>query len=158
MSVTLLHRRGSSAVRLANVLGAAELFFDTDLNALYIGDGTTSGGLPVGVSVLKLATKTTNYTVLVDDTGTHFDNIGASGTVIFTLPTAAAGLSFGFLVDAAHTVEVLALSGDHIAIGGTNSASGGNVQSNLPYAFIGVECHKATQWVATSTVGAWTVT
>lgn len=37
-------------------------------------------------------TKTSDYTVLANDDGTEFNNLGASGTVIFTLPAAAATL------------------------------------------------------------------
>ena len=41
------------------------------------------------------------------------NNIGATGSVTFTLPAAVAGLWYGFTVDAAQTVEVLGNGTDH---------------------------------------------
>lgn len=160
MAVVLEHRRGTTAERLAITLASAELFFDTTLNALYVGDGTTAGGLPVGggAAALRLVSKTSNYTVLTSDNGTYFNNIGAGGTVIFSLPAGAAGLSYSFLVDASQILRILAVGGDFIAQGTLNSASGGNIQSNLPCSFLTLVCYKATQWAVTSSEGSWTVT
>lgn len=105
-----------------------------------------------------MVSKTTNYTVSTIDNGTHFDNIGASGTVIFSLPAAARGLSYEFLVSAAFTVEILCAGTDKIAIGGTNSAGGGNAQTNTPFATLAIEAHAAGQWVSRSATASWTVT
>lgn len=103
-------------------------------------------------------TKTADYTVTTADSDTHFNNIGAGGAVTFTLPAAAAGLRYGFLVAAAQTVEILAAGSDRIAYGTTNSAAGGNLQSSSPFSFVTIEAHGAGQWIASSTLGAWTVT
>jgi hypothetical protein len=48
MAVQFQHRRMDTATRTAYTLLAAELVYDTDLDAMYAGDGTTPGGLPVG--------------------------------------------------------------------------------------------------------------
>ena len=46
----LQHRRGTTMERGAVVLASAELFFDETLTALYIGNGSTAGGVIVGGS------------------------------------------------------------------------------------------------------------
>lgn len=48
MSVPFQHRRGSTATRVALTPLASELYFDTDTEELYIGDGSTAGGILVG--------------------------------------------------------------------------------------------------------------
>lgn len=102
-------------------------------------------------------TKTAAYNVLVADSGTHFDNIGATGTVVLTLPTAAAGLQFCGAVYAAFTLEFLAGAGDKIADGVTEGAAAGNIQSASVYDSVCFEAHGAGQWVVTSQTGTWTV-
>lgn len=104
------------------------------------------------------ATKTSNYSVQAADSNTSFDNTGATGTVVFTLPSYAAGLRYCFTVTAAQTLEVLAPASNHIAIGTANSASAGNIQAGAVYS---TACIVATsvsnQWAATSTTGSWAV-
>ena len=106
------------------------------------------------------ATKIANYAVLVSDSQTTFDNGGASGTVIFTLPTAASGLKYCFVVAASQTLEVLAQSTDKIAFGTTNtSAAGGNISASATFSSICIVAPHgiANQWVATSApAGTWT--
>lgn len=50
--------------------------------------------------------KTADYTITAADNGTLFTNTGASGAVVFTLPTKAAGLVYHFKVIADQTVTV----------------------------------------------------
>lgn len=102
--------------------------------------------------------KTGNYSVLALDTGTQFDNIGASGEVDFTLPTAAIGLKYGFIVKAAQVLKIIAGSSTIIAIGSSISASAGNIQANVAYASVQIEAISTTEWVATAVTGSWTVT
>lgn len=108
-----------------------------------------------GIGLIVVASKTANYTVTSADNGTHFDNQGATGTVTFTLPTAAVGLHYTFTVDAAHTVNVTAGGSDAIAIGQSNTGAGGSRSSADPYSLITIECHKTGQWVTSSIVGDW---
>ena len=159
MAVVVQHRRFStSALRLAYTPAQGEIVVDDTDYAVYVGDGATAGGLLIGAGSFVMASKIANYAVLASDNGTHFDNIGASGTVIFTLPAAARGLNFEFLVSAAFTIEILCAGTDKIAIGGTNSAGGGNAQSAAPFNTLAIESHAAGQWVSRSATGSWTVT
>lgn len=144
----------------STINGAGTLVLNQNDAALVVSDGTNYFALvsrTSGDGTVPVSSHTGDYSVLAADSGTHFDNIGAAGTVIFSLPSVAAGLSFGFLVSAAQTVRVAAAGSEQIAIGGTNSAAGGNVESNTPFSFIQVESHGVGQWVASSSVGSWTV-
>lgn len=109
----------------------------------------------------SLASKTLNYTLLAADAGNLFDNTGATGTVILTLPAWAADptLRFYFMVTAAQILRVLAPASTRIASGITNSAAAGNIQSATPYSAL---CLIATsisnQWAVESATGEWTIT
>lgn len=111
---------------------------------------TTGGG------ARTVTAKTTGYTVLSGDAGVVFTNTGAAGTVIFTLPTAAAGLTYTFVVDAVFTVELLAGASTTIQVGGTISSSAGNFQNAVSGSTITVVAISTTQWVALSATGSWT--
>lgn len=105
------------------------------------------------------ATKTSNYTVLVSDNEKRFDNAGASGTVVLTLPTWANGLRYRFVVMTAQILRVLAPASTQIADGTTNGVAAGNIESNLPYsALCLVATSVANQWAVESATGEWTVT
>ena len=107
---------------------------------------------------LVTVTKTAAYNITTGDNGTHFDNIGATGAVPLTLPAAAAGLHYSGAVYASHSLSFVAQSGEYIALGVTNSASGGNVALDTPFAFISIEAHGTGQWVVSSATGSWVVT
>jgi hypothetical protein len=116
------------------------------------------GGAGYVVAGVKTLTETANYSVVTGDSGKSFDNIGASGTVIFSLPAAAAGLRYTFTNYAGQTLEVLAAGGDQIAVGGSNSSSH-NISSSVAYASITLEAHGTGQWITTATPDKtqWTV-
>lgn len=56
-------------------------------------------------------TKTSNYTIVANDNLTNFDNTGATGTVVFTLPAIANGYYFGFSGMANQTITVTSNEG-----------------------------------------------
>lgn len=62
----------------------------------------------------RFQTKTADYTVVANDNYTLFDNVGASGAVIFTLPALANGYYFGFRVQADQTITVASNEGDNM--------------------------------------------
>lgn len=113
---------------------------------------TASGGGNRTVS-----SKTTGYSVLSGDSGTFFDNSAASGSVSFTLPTASAGLWYTFYVDAVQTVTVTAGASTTIRLGGTISASAGNVTAGTAGTSVTLIAISSTAWVAYDYTGTWTV-
>lgn len=108
---------------------------------------------------LTSVTKTADYTILATESGTYFDNTGASSGVGLTLPAYEIGLRFCFIVTAAQNFQVIAPASNQIAIGhGANSVAAGNIVSSKLYS---TACVFATpisnQWAAERTTGLWAV-
>lgn len=72
----------------------------------------------------RFQTKTAAYTVVAGDNYTLFDNTGASGTVVLTLPTLANGYLFGCYCTAAQVLRFTSAAGSDVVGGGslTNSS------------------------------------
>lgn len=139
----------------------ANVSADDNLNVI-VPSGAGEGGWNriafAQPTTLTIAHKTANYSVTIADSGTHFDNLGAGGTVVFALPSAGAeGLYYCFAVLAAQTLELLPFGTDSISVGVTSTAVGGNVLANTPYSSICLECHSSGRWIASSVVGGWNV-
>jgi hypothetical protein len=120
-------------------------------NGLY-----TSGTITSGAGTIVTA-KTASYTVRAVDSNTFFTNAGASGEVDFTLPTAVAGQTYSFYVDAAQTVKIIAGSSTIIQVAGSTSAPAGNITNATQGACITLVAISTTKWVAASHEGTWTV-
>lgn len=125
-----------------------------------LGDGTAgqailSGGSGVDpawgtVGGITVVSKTADYTVTTGDNGVHFDNLGASGDIVLTLPTPAAGLGYTFTVMTSHYIRV----NGTIMQGGL---SAGYIRSNTPGSYLSVEAHDSSGWVVSSTEGGWSL-
>jgi len=104
----------------------------------------------------NVATSAINYTLVATDSGTYFDNSGATGEVDFTLMTLTAGFWAGFTVMASQTLKILAPAGATLNMG---TASGTSLVSSLPYSFVSLFApHGATtQWVVDRIIGTWTL-
>lgn len=103
-----------------------------------------------------VSAKTGNYTVLYTDSNAFFTNTGASGTVVFTLPTASAGLRYTFYIDAAQTLQINAGASTTIRSGASVTSAAGNVSANTQGNVITLQAISTTQWVAESITGTWT--
>lgn len=151
----------SNAITMNNGLGASVSLVNRIASAVSFIDSSTDPN-PAGILYGSVhASKTSNYTVLVGESGIIFDNTGASAEVDFTLPTAAAGnkgLRYTFIVVAAQTLKVIAGASTKIAIGASNSGTAGNISNATAFGSVTLEAVSATQWVATSSTGTWTVT
>ncbi len=73
--------------------------------------GTYGNALPAPI---RQVTKTADYTVVASDNGTLFDNTGALGAVIITLPTLTPNFSCGILVTAGQNFTVSSAAGNDI--------------------------------------------
>jgi hypothetical protein len=63
-------KRGTSIQRVAVVLDSGEPGWDTDKKALYVGDGSTPGGVPISnISILYNDQVGTTYTLQASDVG-----------------------------------------------------------------------------------------
>lgn len=110
------------------------------------GDGSGLTGI---ASSDTITNKTANYTIVAADlTGrTKFTNSGAAGTVIFTLPTAAANYRTAVRIVEAQIVTITPQAGDTIFMGGTTLAAGTSVSAKVVgFEFI-IESYAANKWV-----------
>jgi hypothetical protein len=124
-------------------------------NVVRVGDSNATG---VGSMLFGrvITAKTSNYTVVNTDSHTFFTNTGAAGTVNFTLPTAAAGLTYTFYIDAAQTLTITAGASTTIRSGSSVTTSAGNVTSSTQGNLIRITAISTTQWIADFITGTWT--
>ncbi len=104
------------------------------------------GCIPALASKVRTLTKTAAYSVLPADSGTHFDNTGAVGSVTFTLPTAAlgAGCEYWFMgAVEAQDIVVAATAGELVAY--NNLAATSITLASLPGTSIHVWSN-GTKW------------
>jgi hypothetical protein len=93
----------------------------------------------------------------VAESRTLLTNEGATAENYHTLPTAAAGYEFIFYCQDTDGIRVVANTGDTIRLGASVSASAGFVRSVAAGSCVTLVAINATEWVATSIVGTWTV-
>jgi hypothetical protein len=155
---------GGSNAPTASADAGSTFFRDTGtggeayLNTSTGGSGTTWDRIVVQLSV---EAKTATYNVVVDaDQGRAFTNEGSTGAANlrpFNLPTAVAGASFTFLTQDADLLRIVAAAGDTIRLGSTVSGVAGNIESTAIGDVVELIAINATEWIARSIVGTWTV-
>jgi hypothetical protein len=155
----LQHRRAASAARVLVTPADGEFFVDTDTYYVYIGDGSTAGGVLIGTATFSFvtSTKVADFSISSGDNGIRYNNIGAGGTVIGSLPAAAASLQFGGAVLTAQYLRFTADGTDTINFGGTISAAGGYIRSNVVGSSITIEAHGTGGWIISAAQGSWSV-
>ena len=71
----------------------------------------------------RFQNKTSNYTIVANDNYTLFDNTGATGTVVLTLPTIANGYYFGIRCAAAQILRFTSAEGSNVISTGLTDTS-----------------------------------
>lgn len=105
--------------------------------------------------------KTAAYSIPRAYSGAGYDNTGATGTVVLTLPTinsSSIGTTCNFYVAAAQTFRATAQNSMTIRNAGSVSASDGNIAASTIGNYVELEAVSATQWVVKSIIGTWTLT
>lgn len=93
----------------------------------------------------------------VQETGKNLTNEGTTARNYNTLPSAAAGMSFEFVVQDADGMRIVAAAGDTIRVAGSVSAAAGYIQNATVGSAIRLLAVNATEWIAVNYVGTWTV-
>jgi hypothetical protein len=101
---------------------------------------------------------TTPVSLVANDNRNVYTNEGATAKIVFNLPTAAAGYRFTFIVKDADGMQVVAASGDTIRIAEAVSAAGGNADTTTIGSTLTLVSINATEWMATESLGIWTLT
>ncbi len=107
--------------------------------------------------VLKVVTHDTNGKTLdIGESGTVQTNAGAVGAAAWTLPGAAAGIEYTFVVMAAQELRVTPAAGDVININGIAADAAEYWTANAAGECLHLIAVDATNWVALSYTGTWT--
>lgn len=134
------------------------LTFDADgrLALGYNGQTVHTAKLVYGTPVTAVTTTASPATT---DSGSTYVNEGDGDGATITLPAAQASpsLLFTFIIQAAQTLTITAGSGDTIRIAANVTAAAGSISSNTVGSAITLVCINATEWVATASVGSWTI-
>lgn len=144
----------------AQVAGSSVSFLNFDADGrLALG----YNGQPVHAAMLVYGNPVTAVTTTASpastDSGTVYTNEGDSDGATITLPAAqtSPSLVFTAVVQAAYTLTITAGSGDTIRIGSNVTAAAGSISSAVVGSAITLVCINATEWVAISSVGSWTI-
>jgi len=100
---------------------------------------------------------TGNDTLTAAESGKCCTNVGASGAIELTLPTAATGLTFSFVVGVAQYLRINFASGDNGRYLTTTSATAGYFRNNAIGSCVEIKAIDATTWQVTSLDGTWSV-
>lgn len=134
------------------------LTFDADgrLALGYNGQTVHTAKLVYGTPVTAVTTTASPATT---DSGSIYVNEGDGDGATITLPAAqtSPSLLFTFIIQAAQTLTITAGSGDTIRIAANVTAAAGSISSNTVGSAITLVCINATEWVATASVGSWTI-
>ena len=111
----------------------------------------------ISAQPLTVTAVTTTAAPTAADTSTIYTNEGDTDGATVTLPAAVAGLRFSFYVQVGQTLTVTAGAGDTIRIAGSVSAAAGSISSAVVGSAVILHAINATEWVALSSVGTWTI-
>lgn len=119
---------------------------------------TTENRQAINVSVALVEAKTDAYELSPLESGKVLTNEGASARQDFDLPSCEAGLIYTFIVQDADGIRATAKAGDTIRIAASVSASGGRIDSTTVGSAVTLIGINATEWIATTSIGTWSVT
>ena len=123
------------------------------LPALASAQGTVviNGGLQAQAQIVI---NTTTKAITAVESGTVFTDVGDTDGTTFTLPTAAAGLCYTFVKDAAlPTMTITAAAGDVIRVRENVTAAAGSITSNVIGDTVRLCANDADHWHGVDTVG-----
>jgi hypothetical protein len=127
------------------------------VGALATGDAITGDGTAALGGFLKTVTNDVDaHSVLVTESGTVLTNAGAGDAYAHTLPAAAIGLNYCFIVMAAQELRVTPAAGDAINIAGTAGAAAEYWTASAVGEALCIVATDVNTWVATSYTGTWT--
>lgn len=142
-------------VQLDGAVTAASTLLVTGMltaNAGLTGDGVA----PVTGFTKVVEAHTEDDTLTVGESGSVHTNAGAGGTVVLTLPSAAAGLTFTVKVMAAQALRITPGAGDAIYIGASAGAAAEYWYADAAGETVTLTAVDATNWVADAYIGTWT--
>jgi len=160
--VTNTQGTGAGAVTLTATAGGITLTSGGAIalsatSGITTGDAITGDGTAALGGFLDTVTDDTNGKALsITESGTVQTNAGAVGAAAWTLPGAAAGIKYCFIVMAAQELRVTPAAGDVINIAGIAADATEYWTANAAGESLCIVAVDVTNWVATSFTGTWT--
>jgi hypothetical protein len=152
--VTNTQGTSAAAINLTATAGGITL---SSSAGLATGDPITGDGTAALKGFLQTVTDDNNgKTLSITESGTVQTNLGASGAAAWTLPAAAAGLTYTFVVMAAQELRVTPAAGDVINIAGVTGDAAEYWTANAIGESLTLVAVDGTNWIATSMLGTWT--
>lgn len=116
--------------------------------------GTCVGQLPVEANTAGVGSPNV---LTVAETEAVLTNEGSTAKNYHTLPTAAAGLSYTFIIQDSDGMRITAGASDTIRLAGSVSVAAGYIDSTTIGSAVTLVAINATEWMATGLVGTWAV-
>lgn len=130
-----------------------------DIDFLKMWNGTSWINQPI--PVMNVEAKTANFDIESTDNGKTFTNAGASGIITGTLPVAAAGLHYFFVVEAAFSLRIDPDGTETISNAAATPVTGGAGKYLGSAGVIGESIHVVCTvngiWHVIGNVGTWTL-
>lgn len=159
-TIVVTNTQGTAAgsITLTSTVGGVTVSAGAD-DAVTLNPGT--GGVNFSGDLIKnftyvITADTDNEALNANMSGTVYTNAGAGGAQTFTLPAAAAGLTYTFIVAAVQELRVDPEAGDTININGTAASAAEYWTANAVGECITLVAIDTVQWIATSYTGTWT--
>lgn len=155
-TVVVTNTQGTGAGAITLTATAGGITFNAS-SGITTGDTVTGDGTAALGGFLKTVTDDTNgKTLSVTESGTAQTNAGAGGAAAWTLPAAAPGLEYTFVVMAAQELRVTPAAGDVVNIAGTAGDAAEYWTANAVGEVLHLIAVDATNWIAISYTGTWT--
>lgn len=152
---------GNGAAAKTVTLGSTNTTSTTTINSgsggIVVAGNVSNDGTKTLGGFLKTVTDDTNgKTLNVNESGTIQTNAGAGGAAAWTLPDAAVGVNYCFVVMAAQELRVTPAAGDVINIAGIAAEAAEYWTANAAGESLCLVAVDTTNWIATSYTGTWT--
>lgn len=121
---------------------------------------TNGDGVSVNPTVARetsIVPHTSNVTMQAVAIHKVHTNEGATAKIELTLPTAAAGLDYEFVVQDADGLKIIAGADDTIRVAAGETPAAGYIECTTIGNTVRLVAINATEWIAISYVGTWTV-
>jgi len=155
---------GAGAISLTATAGGITLTPNASKLVTISGNTTTTGSITgdggdaLSGFLRSVVNDVDAYTVLVGDSGKVITNAGNDGEPVgeFTLPAAAIGLNYCFVVMAAQELRVIPAAGDAINIAGVPGDAAEYWTASAVGETLCIVAVDVNNWIATSSTGTWT--
>ena len=154
-TIVLTNTQGNTAGAITLTATAGGITLNAN-SGITTGDAITGDGTAALGGFLKTVTDDTDGKVLtVAESGTVQTNAGSGGAAAWTLPSAAVGITYTFVVMAAQELRVTPAAGDKIVYDSTVMDAAEYYYADAIGESLTIVAVDGTNWIVTSKTGTW---